>query len=29
MATLSDVSEAAQLWRLLVTSVRLHSYADC
>jgi len=29
MATVSDVSEAAQLWRMLVTSVRLHSYDDC
>jgi hypothetical protein len=29
MASVSDVSEAAQLWRLLVTSVRLQSYDDC
>jgi hypothetical protein len=28
MATVSDVSEAAKLWQLLVTSVRLHSYGD-
>jgi len=29
MTTVSDVSEAAQLWRMLVTSLRLLSYADC
>ena len=29
MANVSDVSEVAQLWRMLVTSVRLHSYGDC
>ena len=29
MANVSDVSEAAQLWRILVTSLRLHSYDDC
>jgi hypothetical protein len=29
MATVGDVSEAAKLWRLLVTSVRLHTYGEC
>ena len=29
MATVSDVSEAEQLRRMLVMSVRLHSYDDC
>ena len=29
MAIVSDVSEAAQLWRMLVTSVKLHSYGEC
>ena len=29
MATVSDISKAAYLRRLLVTSVRLHSYGEC
>jgi hypothetical protein len=29
MANVSDVSEAAQLLRMLVTSLRPHSYDDC
>jgi len=29
MTNVSDVSEAAHLWRLLVMSVRLHSYGEC
>jgi hypothetical protein len=29
MPIVSDVSEAAQLWRLLVTSMKLHSYGEC
>jgi hypothetical protein len=29
MTTVTDVSEAAQIWRLLMASVRLHSYDDC
>ena len=29
MANVSDASEASQLWRMLVTSVRLHSYGEC
>ena len=29
MANVSDVSEAAQLWRMLATSVRLHNYGEC
>ena len=28
MANVSDVSETAQLWRLLVTLVRLQHYGD-